>query len=111
MPRGDAEQKRRQRARNGTDAGSSGVTKVAGAMTRKSWEDVEDIAEHIGDLQVLVSAGQLLANRGATATLVASREWAHEMVDVHLGSQGKAVFARFYAVPLSAVLDREDPDA
>jgi hypothetical protein len=115
MPRGDAAQKARQRARNGTGAGSSMISTIADQMQRIEWEDIEDVAEHVVDMQALFQSGQIMANRAVTGTLVAQKEWAHEMVDAALASQGHAVYVRFYRVPLSAVMgeyaDTDDPPA
>jgi hypothetical protein len=119
VPKGDAEAKRRQRARNKQTghqaAGSSMVTAIADSMMRVEFDEIEDIAEHVVDLQALFQSGQIMANRSITGTLVASKEWAHEMVDAALASQGHAVFVRIYRIPLDAVLpepemDSDDPE-
>jgi hypothetical protein len=108
MPRGDASQKARQRARNGTDQGSSLITKVAANMHRREFADIEHVAEHVCDLQAVFQSGQIMANRAVTGTLVAGKEWGHEMLDAAMASQGRAVYVRFYVVPLNAVVEDED---
>jgi hypothetical protein len=113
MPRGDAAQKARQRARNGSSAGSSMISRFAEQMERKEFDEIEHLAEHVGDIQALFQSGQIMANRAVTGTLVAQKEWAHEMVDFAIASQGHAVYVRLYVVPLSAVMpepDVEDDD-
>jgi predicted RNA polymerase sigma factor len=110
MARGDAAQKARQRARNGTDAGSSMISKRAAGMHRVDWADVEDVAEHVTDLQAIFQSGQIMANRAVTGTLVAGKEWGHEMLDAAMASQGMAVYVRFYVVPMSAVLDEPEEE-
>ena len=113
MAQGDAEHKARQRARNaaaGTRGGSSGAQMLAATMLRREFSEVEDLVEHVGDLQCLYQSGQIMANRALTATLVAQKEWAHELLDVALATQGRALYCRFYTVPLNAVLPQEDED-
>jgi hypothetical protein len=113
MARGDAGQKARQRARNGGGraGNTSGTTDLASSMVRREFSEIEDLVEHVGDLQCLYQSGQIMANRALTATLVAQKEWAHELLDVALATQGRALYCRFYTVPLNAVLpDDEDED-
>jgi|688.fasta_scaffold07540_22 hypothetical protein len=110
MPRGDASQKARQRARNGTSQGSSLITQVAAGMRRREFDEIADVAEHVADLQAVFQSGQIMANRAVTGTLVASKEWAHEMIDAALASQGRAVYVRFYVVPLRALVEDDDDD-
>jgi hypothetical protein len=107
---GSAANKARQRARNASASGSSGISTVAGRMLRKEFSEVEQVAEHVGDLQALFQSGQIMANRAVTGTLVAQKEWAHEMLECALASQGRAVYIRFYVVPLGAVLEMDDDD-
>ena len=110
MPRGDAAQKQRQRARNGTAAGSSMVTKTAASMARREFDEISEVAQHVCDLQAVFQSGQIMANRAVTGTLVASKEWAHEMLNAALASQGRAVYVRFYVVPLNVVVDDDDDE-
>lgn len=120
MPGRGAENKARQRERNTpmrdaagkplTRGGSSGVSILAAGMRRKEFAEIEHVAEHVADLQALFSSGQIMANRAVTGTLVAQKEWAHEMLDAALASQGRAVYVRFYVVPLSAVLPDPEED-
>jgi hypothetical protein len=110
LPRGDAEAKARQRARNGTKSGSSGVSANAAGLQRREFADIEKYAEHVVDLQALFQSGQIMANRAVTGTLVASKEWGHEMLDAAMASQGKAVYVRFYVVPLNVVLEDQDDE-
>lgn len=108
MPRGDAHQKARQRARNDTGSGSSGIRAVAAGMQRKEWADVEDIVEHVCDVQGIFQSGQIMANRSVSGTIVSPKEFAHEMLDAAMASQGRAVYVRFYVVPLSTFTDEPD---
>ena len=114
--RGDTTaQRQRQRARNkGTGLtsthGSSGISAVAGRLDRIEFDRIADVAVHVADLQALFQSGQILANRAVTGTLVAGPEWAHEMLEAALASQGKAVYVRFYVVPLDAVLPDPEGD-
>ena len=110
MPRGDAASKARQRARNGTKSGSSGVSALSGSMQRREFAEIEKYAEHVTDLQAVFQSGQIMANRAVTGTLVASKEWGHEMLDAAMASQGKAVYVRFYVVPLHVVMADEDDE-
>ena len=118
MPRGDAQQKARQRARNkeagqpGTRGGSSGVSLTASKLERVEFEDIMHLAEHVVDITALFQSGQLMANRSVSGVIVAPKEFAHDMTEVSLQSQGQALFVRFYVVPMDAVLpdldDEED---
>ena len=110
MPRGDADQKARQRARNGTKTGSSGIRKVAGDIRRVEFSEIEDVATHVCDISALFQSGMLMANRSVSGVIVAPKEFAHEMTDVSLASQGQALFVRFYVVPMDAMLPDPDDD-
>lgn len=112
MPRGDAAAKARQRERNGSsgrgNSGSSGIAKRTAAMNRMEWEDVEHLVEHVCDIQGIFQSGTIMANRQVSGTIVSPKEFAHEMLDAAMASQGRAVFVRFYVVPLSAFDDPDD---
>ncbi len=112
MAKGDAQQKAAQRARNGgsTRSGTSGTQALAAHMERREFADIEDQVDHIGDLQCLYQSGILMANRSLSATIVVQKEWAHELMDIALQSQGLALYCRFYTVPLSAVLPDDEAD-
>jgi hypothetical protein len=77
-------------------------------MHRREFADIEGFAEHVCDIQAVFQSGQIMANRAVTGTLVAGKEWGHEMLDAAMASQGRACYVRFYVVPLSSVLDTED---
>lgn len=79
-------------------------------MVRREFSEVEDLVEHVGDLQCLYQSGQIMANRALTATLVAQKEWAHDLLSVALATQGMALYCRFYVVPLDAVLPKDEGD-
>jgi hypothetical protein len=112
MAQGDAAHKGRQRARNagGNRSGTSGIHMFAEHMERREFADIEHLTEHVGDLQCLYQSGQIMANRALTATLVAQKEWAHELLDVALATQGRALYCRFYVVPLNAVMPQEEDE-
>ena len=115
MPKGDAQQKARQRERNaasGTRAGSSGITKDVAAMQASlDWDEIEDAVEHVGDLMGKFQSGQIMANRTLTGTIVAPPEFGYAMLDISNASQGRALILRAYTVPLSAVRREQTDEA
>lgn len=112
MPRGDAAQKARQRARNaattGKSGGSSGIQLLAGSLPRKEWDEIEDIAEHITTFQCVVQSGQMMANRALTMTLVASKEWSPEMLRAVMETHHLATYIQVYVVPISSLMDDDE---
>lgn len=111
MPRGDATQKARQRARNGTASGSSGITSRATRLGRIDIDSIGDKLEPVADVIGLVESGRIYANGAIAMTVQTSPEWGHDLLDITHAARGRALVLRAFVVPIGVVLDEDEDDA
>lgn len=78
-------------------------------MERKSWEDVEDLAEHVADLGAVVNQGSMTGAGTFTISMACPIEYAHDAMDAAIAGRAGALFIRVYVVTPDALF-RDDAD-
>lgn len=110
MPNVTAESKARQRARSGSNLGSSGATDLVSQMERHTWREVEDELIHSVDIAGKVTSLTVYANGACGMQLIVPAAYAHEAMQLVQDSRLMFTFLRAYHVPLPAFLPSVDED-
>lgn len=101
-----------QRARSGTNLGSSGQAKKLSNYPSLDWDTVADDVEHVTDLAMKITQAQLGANGYFLLSAALPVAYAHAGIDAHLASNDGMLYVRFYKVSvdkfLQAMMDDED---
>lgn len=88
-------------------SGSSGITAVVGLVQKRTFDDIEDQAVHMGDIVGYISQVSKTASRSMVASLTVPAAYQHELIDMADASALGFVMVRMYVVPRSAF--RDDP--
>ena len=68
------------------------------SMEKKSWEELEELAEHVADVAGLMYHGQITATGTFNMQLGCPVEYAHDGVDISIAGKTGMLYFRVYVV-------------
>ena len=92
---------RAQEAATGFKPGktSTGIPTAMSLVQRREWDEIEPMAQHVGDFVAYITDIRKTVNRNCIASLVVPREYQHELIDGADAATMGLMMVRMYVVP------------